>query len=79
MRWSGLGRIAPAIQRSDRYQRYLATIGSSAKIIINRDLLRDFESFHGKLESFENGPVDLQMFGNVAEALISDARMRNVS
>jgi hypothetical protein len=31
-----------------------------------KDILADFESFHDKLESFENGPMDVQVFGNVA-------------
>jgi ketosteroid isomerase-like protein len=42
------------------------TIGSSGKIISKKDLLSDFSSFHDKLESFENGPMDVQVFGNVA-------------
>ena len=35
-------------------------------MITKKDLLRDFESFHDKLESFEVGPMDVQVFGNVA-------------
>jgi ketosteroid isomerase-like protein len=42
------------------------TVGSSGKIITKKDLLRDFESFHDKLESFEVGPMDVQVFGDVA-------------
>lgn len=42
------------------------TIGSSGKIISKKDLLSDFSSFHDKLESFENGPMDVQVFGDVA-------------
>jgi ketosteroid isomerase-like protein len=42
------------------------TIGSSGKIITKKDLMNDFESFHDKLESFENGPMDVQVFGDVA-------------
>jgi ketosteroid isomerase-like protein len=48
------------------YADDFATIGSSGKIISKQDLLRDFESFHDKLESFENGPMDVQVFGDVA-------------
>ena len=34
--------------------------------ITKKDLLSDFESSHHKLESFGNGPMDVQVFGNVA-------------
>jgi len=47
------------------YADDFATI-SSGKIISKKDLLRNFESFHDKLESFEVGPLDVQVFGNVA-------------
>jgi ketosteroid isomerase-like protein len=50
------------------YADDFATIGSSGKIITKKDLLHDFESFHDKLESFEMGPIDVQVFGNVAAA-----------
>jgi ketosteroid isomerase-like protein len=50
------------------YADDFATIGSSGKVITKKDLLRDFESFHDKLASFENGPVTVQVFGNVAVA-----------
>jgi ketosteroid isomerase-like protein len=48
------------------YADDFATIGSSGKVITKKDLLRDFESFHDRLVSFENGPIDVQVFGNVA-------------
>src|SRR5580700_8089374 len=48
------------------YADDFATIGSSGKMFTKKDILRDFESFHDKLESFENGPMDVQVFGNVA-------------
>jgi len=48
------------------YADDFATIGSSGKVITKKDLLQDFESFHDKLVSFENGPMDVQVFGNVA-------------
>ena len=54
-----------------------ATIGSSGKVITKKDLLRDFESFHDKLESFENGPMDVQVFGNVAVAHASVTEKRS--
>ena len=48
------------------YADDFATIGSSGRIFTKKDILRDFESFHDKLESFESGPMDVQVFGNVA-------------
>jgi ketosteroid isomerase-like protein len=48
------------------YADDFATVSSSGKIVTKKDLVRDFESFHDKLESFENGPMDVQVFGNVA-------------
>jgi ketosteroid isomerase-like protein len=48
------------------YADDFVTIGSSGKIVSKKDLLRDFASFHDKLVSFENGPMDVQVFGNVA-------------
>lgn len=50
------------------YADDFATIGSSGKIITKDTLLTDFKSFHDKLESFENGPMDVQVVGNVAVA-----------
>src|SRR6516164_6044354 len=48
------------------YADDFATIGSTGKVTTKKDLLQDFESFHDKLVSFENGPMDVQVFGNVA-------------
>jgi hypothetical protein len=31
-------------------------------------MLTDFKSFHDKLEWFENGPIDVQVYGDVAVA-----------
>jgi ketosteroid isomerase-like protein len=61
------------------YADDFATIGSSGKVITKKDLLRDFESFHDKLESFENGPMDVQVFGNVAvvHAIVTEKRIRD--
>jgi len=50
------------------YADNFATVGSFGKVFTKADILRDFESFHDKLESFENGPIDVQVFGNVAVA-----------
>jgi len=48
------------------YADDFATIGISGRVITKKDLLRDFESFHDKLESFENGPISVQVYGNIA-------------
>jgi len=61
------------------YADDFATVGSSGKIVTKKDLLRDFESFHDKLESFEIGPMDVQVFGNVAvvHGCVSEQRIRD--
>ena len=61
------------------YADDFATIGSSGEIITKQNLLSDFESFHDKLEWFENGPMDVQVFGNVAVAQgsVKEKRSRN--
>jgi ketosteroid isomerase-like protein len=61
------------------YADDFATIGSSGKIITKQNLLSDFESFHDKLEWFEVGPMDVQVFGNVAAAQgsVKEKRSRN--
>ena len=48
------------------YADDFVTVGSSGKVITKKDILSDFESVHDKLESFENGPMDVQVFGDVA-------------
>jgi ketosteroid isomerase-like protein len=55
------------------------TVGRSGKVITKADIVRDFQSFHDKLESFENGPIDVQVFGNVAVASgsVSEKRIRD--
>ena len=45
-----------------------ATVGSSGEVATKKTLLTDFKSFHDKLEWFENGPIDVQVFGNIAVA-----------
>jgi len=61
------------------YADNFATVSSSGKVVTKADLLRDFESFHDKLVSFENGPIDVQVFGNVAVAYgsVSEKRTRD--
>ena len=62
---------------SQIYADDFATIGSSGGISTKRDLLSDFASFHDKLLWFENGPMDVQVFGNVAVAQGSVKEKRN--
>src|SRR5438445_72114 len=45
-----------------------AAVDSSGKIFTKESLLSDFKSGKHKLESFEIGPVDVQVFGDVAVA-----------
>lgn len=61
------------------YADDFATVGSSGKVFTKKDILHDFESFHDKLESFENGPVNVQIFGNVAVATgtVTEKRTRD--
>src|SRR5580704_9527670 len=55
------------------------TVGRSGKVITKADIVRDFQSFHDKLESFENGPIDVQVFGNVAvsNGSVTERRIRD--
>jgi ketosteroid isomerase-like protein len=61
------------------YADNFATIGSDGKLVTKEVLLTDFESFHDKLKWFENGPMDVQVFGNVAVAQgsVKEKRSRN--
>lgn len=43
-----------------------ASVASSGKIVTKESVLRDFKSGTYKLETFELGPMDVQVFGNVA-------------
>src|SRR5215471_13131677 len=61
------------------YADDFAECASSGGITTKQDLASDFESFHDKLEWFETGPMDVQVFGNVAAAqgLVKEKRSRN--
>jgi ketosteroid isomerase-like protein len=56
-----------------------ATVDSSGKISTKESLLSDFKSGKHKLEWFENGPVDVQVFGDVAVAQgsVKEKRIQN--
>ncbi|HEY2475297.1 MAG TPA: nuclear transport factor 2 family protein [Candidatus Cybelea sp.] len=45
-----------------------ATVGTSGKIITKQKLLHEVKSGTDKLVSFENGPINVQVFGDVAVA-----------
>jgi ketosteroid isomerase-like protein len=68
----GNAMIAGDIQKlSQIYADDFATVGSSGKVITKETLLSDFKSFHDKLLWFENGPMNVQVYGNVAVASAS--------
>jgi ketosteroid isomerase-like protein len=56
-----------------------ATLGSEGKLITKQNLLSDFKSFHDKLLWFENGPIDVKVFGDVAvsQGSVKEKRTRN--
>jgi ketosteroid isomerase-like protein len=65
----GKAMIAQDVDKlSQIYGDDFATVGSGGKVTTKKDLLTDFESFHDKLEWYENGPMDVLVFGNVALA-----------
>lgn len=56
-----------------------ATVTSSGKVITKETLLSDSKSFHDKLLWFENGPIDVQVYGDVAVAngIFKEKRIRD--
>lgn len=65
----GNAMVAGDIQKLKQiYADDFATFGSSGKTITKKDLVNDFASFHDRLQWFENGPIDVQVFGDVALA-----------
>ena len=56
-----------------------ATVTSSGKVVTKENLLGDFKSFHDKLVWFENGPIDVQVYGDVAVAngIVKERRIRD--
>lgn len=76
----GKAMVAGDIDKLNQiYADDFATIGSSGELTTKQDLVSDFESFHDKLEWFENGPMDVQVFGNVAlaQGFVKEKRSRN--
>ena len=73
----GNAMVAGDVDRlSQIYADDFATV-SSGKVITKETLLTDFKSFHDKLEWFENGPMTVQVYGNVAVASATVKEKRN--
>ena len=74
----GDAMIAGDIDKLSRiYADDWATVGSSGEVVTKKTLLTDFKSLHDKLEWFENGPIDVQVYGNIAVASASVKEKRN--
>ena len=76
----GNAMVAGDIEKlSQIYANGFRTVGSDGNVVTKEALLTDFKSFHDKLEWFENGPIDVQVFGNVALAQggVKEKRSRN--
>jgi len=76
----GKAMVAGDIDKLNQvYADDFATVGSSGEITTKQNLVSDFKSFHDKLEWFENGPMDIQVFGNVAlaQGFVKEKRSRN--
>jgi ketosteroid isomerase-like protein len=56
-----------------------ASVGNSGKIVTKDSVLENFKSGKDKLESYELGPIDVQVFGNVAVAHggVTEKRIRD--
>jgi ketosteroid isomerase-like protein len=69
-----LGDAMVAVDMDKINQAYAddwATIGSDGKVFTKDGLLQDFKSGKHKLVSFENGPINVQVLGDVAVVLAS--------
>jgi ketosteroid isomerase-like protein len=76
----GSAMVAGDVGRLNQiYADDFATVGSDGKVITKTTLLTDFASFHDKLEWFEIGPMDVQIFGNIAlsQGSVKEKRSRN--
>lgn len=61
------------------YAGDFAAIGSDGKLFTKEAVLADIESSHDRLEWFENGPMDVQVFGEfaLAQGLVKERRNQN--
>src|SRR6266496_2630224 len=77
---TGNAMVAPDIDKLNQiYSDDWAAIGSSGKIFTKEMLLDDFKSGRHKLVSFEIGPMDVQVRGNVAvvQASVNEKRIHD--
>ena len=75
----GTAMVAGDVDKLNQiYADNFATIGSDGKVVTKEALLTDFESFHDKLEWFENGPMDVRVLGDVAvvQASVNEKRIQ---
>lgn len=76
----GNAMVAGDIEKLNQiYADDWATVTSSGKVVTKENLLGDFKSFHDKLVWFENGPIDVQVYGDVAVAngTVKEKRIRD--
>jgi ketosteroid isomerase-like protein len=61
------------------YADDFASVGSSGEVTTKQNLVSDFKSFHDKLDWYETGPMDVQVFGNfaLAQGSVKEKRSRN--
>lgn len=76
----GTAMVASDVTRLTQiYADDFASVSMSGRVVTKRDLVNDFASFHDKLVSFENGPIDVQVFGRVAvsQGTVQEKRVRD--
>ena len=76
----GNAMVAGDIEKLNQiYADDWATVTSSGTVVTKENLLNDFKSFHDKLMWFENGPIDVQVYGDVAVAngIVKEKRIRD--
>jgi ketosteroid isomerase-like protein len=61
------------------YADDFAAFGGAGKVITKQDVISDFGSLHDRLKWFENGPMDVQVFGDIAMAhgSVKEIRVKN--
>jgi ketosteroid isomerase-like protein len=63
----GQAMVAVDLKKLDRiFADDWTSIGASGNVVTKEKMLRDFKSVHDRLESFELGPMDVQVKGDVA-------------
>jgi ketosteroid isomerase-like protein len=77
---TGLGDaiLAADMRKLDEiYADDFAMLGSSGKIVTKKDILQQIQSGKYKLVSYEQGPIDVQVLGNIAigQAVVTETRL----